>query len=188
MGATIGSTFHRAGEHRILQVDSPPVALSPVSGDKASKPLIWLSDAQMDKIERYFPLSHGMPRVDDRRVLSGILFVLTHGVRWRDAPKAYGPHKTIYNRFVRWSRLGAINRIFAALAYNDGRPDPAMIGLAQIKAHRTGAVLLKQGLFPDLTDAPNWCEQSAYTMFETSASQQILLPTEVMSEFDNVAR
>ena len=68
--------------------------------------LIWLTQAQMLRIEPYFPLSHGVPRVDDRRVISGIVFVLRNGLRWRDAPKAYGPHKTIYNRFVRWSRLG----------------------------------------------------------------------------------
>lgn len=59
--------------------------------------LMLLSDAQMRRIEPYFPLSHGVPRVDDRRVLSGIIFVLRNGLRWRDAPKEYGPHKTIYN-------------------------------------------------------------------------------------------
>ena len=59
--------------------------------------LIWLSATQMRRIEPYFPLSHGMPRVDDRRVISGIIFVIRNGLRWRDAPKDYGPHKTIYN-------------------------------------------------------------------------------------------
>ena len=78
--------------------------------------LLLLSDAQMRRIEPYFPLSHGSPRVDDRRVLSGILFVIRNGLRWRDAPSAYGPHKTIYNRFIRWSRLGVFNRILAELA------------------------------------------------------------------------
>jgi hypothetical protein len=66
--------------------------------------LIWLSEAQMRRIEPYFPLSHGVPRVDDRRVISGIVFVIRNGLRWRDAPKEYGPPKTIYNRFIRWSR------------------------------------------------------------------------------------
>ena len=65
-----------------------------------------LTPEQMRRIEPYFPLSHGVPRVDDRRVLSGILFVIRNGLRWRDAPADYGPHKTIYNRFIRWSRLG----------------------------------------------------------------------------------
>lgn len=60
---------------------------------------VWLlSGAQMRRIEPFFPLSHGVPRVDDRRVISGIIFVLKNGLRWRDAPPAYGPHKTIYNR------------------------------------------------------------------------------------------
>ena len=39
--------------------------------------LIWLSEAQMRRIEPYFSLSHGVSRVDDRRVLSGIIFVST---------------------------------------------------------------------------------------------------------------
>lgn len=77
----------------------------------------------MARIERFFPLAHGVPRVDDRRVLSGIVFVIRNGLRWRDAPKDYGPHKTFYNRFVRWSRLGVFDRIFVALARAAGEPD-----------------------------------------------------------------
>ena len=84
--------------------------------------LIWLSDAQMERIKPYFPLSHGVPRVDDRRVISEIIFVIRTGCRWRDAPSDYGPHKTIYNRFVRWSRLGVFNKIFAELASKGPRP------------------------------------------------------------------
>ena len=53
--------------------------------------LIWLSEAQMRRIEPHFPLSHGVPRVDDRRIISGIIFVIRNGLRWRDAPTAYGP-------------------------------------------------------------------------------------------------
>jgi len=85
--------------------------------------LLWLSDRQMARIEPFFPLAHGVPRVDDRRVLSGIVFVIRNGLRWRDAPQDYGPHKTLYNRFVRWSRLGVFDRIFAALAGAAGEPD-----------------------------------------------------------------
>jgi putative transposase len=84
--------------------------------------LIWLSEAQIRRIERYFPLSHGVPRVDDRRIVSGIIFVIRNGLRWCDAPAAYGPPK-IYNRFIRWSRLGVFNKIFAALAAKSGKPD-----------------------------------------------------------------
>jgi len=115
--------------------------------------LFWLSKAQMRRIEPYFPLSHGVVRVDDRRVISGIIFVIRNGLRWRDAPQAYGPHKTIYNRFVRWSRLGVFNRIFAALAGKGGQPDRLMIDATYLKAHRTAASLLKKGLFPDVSGA-----------------------------------
>jgi len=116
--------------------------------------LLWLSDAQMRRIEPYFPLSHGIARVDDRRVISGIVFVIRNGLRWRDAPADYGPHKTIYNRFIRWSRLGVFNKIFAALAAKGPKPERLMIDATHLKAHRTAASLLKKGLFPDVSDAP----------------------------------
>ena len=116
---------------------------------------LWLlSEAQMRQIEPYFPLSHGIPRVDDRRIVSGIIFVIRNGLRWRDAPPAYGPHKTIYNRFIRWSRLGVFNRIFAELAAKGGKPDRLMIDATHLKAHRTAASLLKKGLYPDVSGAP----------------------------------
>ena len=114
--------------------------------------LIWLSDAQMQRIQPYFPLSHGIARVDDRRVLSGIIFVIRNGLRWRDVPKDYGPHKTIYNRFIRWSRLGVFNKILAELAAKAGAPEQVMIDATHLKAHRTAASLLKKGLYPDVSD------------------------------------
>src|SRR3954467_12563032 len=109
--------------------------------------LFWLSQAQMRRIEPYFPLSHGVARVDDRRVISGIIFVIRNGLRWRDAPKDYGPAKTLYNRFIRWSRMGVFNQIFAGLAGKAGEPDRLMIDATHLKAHRTAASLLKKGLF-----------------------------------------
>ena len=117
--------------------------------------LIWLSEAQMRRIEGYFPLSHGVPRVDDRRIISGIIFViLGTACGWRDAPAEYGPPKTIYNRFIRWSRLGVFNKIFAALSARGGKPDQLMIDATHLKAHRTAASLLKKGLFPDASGGP----------------------------------
>ena|SRR5271154_1545538 len=112
--------------------------------------LFLLSEAQMRRIEGYFPLSHGIARVDDRRI---ILFVIKNGLRWRDAPPGYGPHKTIYNRFIRWSRLGVFNKIFAELARKGAKPERIMIDATHLKAHRTAASLLKKGLFPDVSDA-----------------------------------
>ena len=76
--------------------------------------LFLLSARQMARISPFFPLAHGVPRVDDRRVVSGIVYVIKHGLQWKDAPKGYGPHKTLYNRFIRWSRLKVFDRIFAA--------------------------------------------------------------------------
>ena len=116
--------------------------------------LLLLRNAQSRRIELFFPLSHGVPRVDDRRIVSGIIYVIKHGLMWRDAPKAYGPHKTIYNRFIRWSRLGVFNRIFAELAGKAGEPERIMIDATHLKAHRTAASLLKGGLFPDVSGAP----------------------------------
>jgi putative transposase len=116
--------------------------------------LFWLSERQLRRIQPFFPLSHGIPRVDDRRVVSGIIFVIRNGLRWRDAPEAYGPPKTLYNRFVRWSRLGVFDRIFASLARQGGRPERIMIDATHLKAHRTAASLLERGLFPATSDEP----------------------------------
>jgi transposase len=113
-----------------------------------------LTTAQMRRLSPHFPLSHGIARVDDRRVLSGIIYVIRHGLKWRDAPTAYGPHKTLYNRFVRWSRMGVFDRIFAALAAEGGPPERLMIDSTHLKAHRTAASLLKKGLLPAASGEP----------------------------------
>jgi transposase len=117
-------------------------------GDFAMSDLIWLTSEQVSRIEPHFPLSHGVPRVDDRRVLSGIIFVIRNGLRWRDAPKEYGPHKTLYNRFIRWSRLGVFDRIFSNLSAQKDVPETLMIDATHLKAHRTASSLLKKGMFP----------------------------------------
>jgi len=109
--------------------------------------LFWLSDRQFGRMRPYFPLSHGVPRTDDRRVISGIIHVIRNGLRWCDAPAEYGPHKTLYNRFVRWSRLGVFDRIFSGLAGKDGEPDILQIDSTHIKAHRTACSLAKKGMF-----------------------------------------
>ena len=114
----------------------------------------WLTDEQMKRIAPFFPRSHGRPRVDDRRVLSGIVHVLKHGGRWRDAPACYGPHKTLYNRFVRWSRMGVFDRIFAELVADAPSPDEVLIDSSHLKAHRTAASLLKGGAFPAASGEP----------------------------------
>ena len=115
--------------------------------------LFLLSKVQMARISLHFPLSHGVPRVDDRRVVSGIVYVIRNGLQWKDAPKTYGPHKTLYNRFIRWSLLGVFDRIFASLAGDGPKPERIMIDASHLKAHRTAASLLKKGMFPAASGA-----------------------------------
>lgn len=116
--------------------------------------LFLLSCAQLRRIEPFFPRSRGLPRVDDRRVISGIVYVIRNGLQWKDAPRRYGPHKTLYNRFVRWSRMGVFARIFAALAAEAGPPERLLLDTTHLKAHRTAASLLKKGLLRAASDAP----------------------------------
>jgi transposase len=115
--------------------------------------LFYLSSEQLERIKPFFPLSHGVSRVDDLRVLSGIIYVIKHGLQWKDAPREYGPYKTLYNRFVRWSRMGIFDNIFAELAKTAGNDGRLMIDATHLKAHRTAASLLKKRLFPAVSDA-----------------------------------
>jgi putative transposase len=71
--------------------------------------------------------------MDDRRVVSGIVHVIRNGLRWRGVPAVYGPHKTLYNRFVRWSRMGIFDRIFANLAAESGPPRVVLAPVAGAK-------------------------------------------------------
>ena len=79
--------------------------------------------------------------------------MIRNGLQWKDAPKAYGPHKTLYNRVIRWSGLGVFDRIFAGLAGEGPKPERIMIDSTHLKAHRTAARLLKKGLFPVVSGA-----------------------------------
>ena len=109
--------------------------------------LFWPTEAQVKRMSPHFPRSRGIARVDDLKVLSGILHVIRNGLRWRDAPPEYGPHKTLYNRFVRWTRAGVFSDIFGDLAGQAGEPDLLMIDSTHLKAHRTAASLLvKKGV------------------------------------------
>jgi len=92
------------------------------------------------------PKSHGKPRVDDRRVLSGIIFINRNGLRWCDAPREYGPPKTLYNRWKRWGDMGIFARIMEGLASEGGEEKVVMIGATYLKAHRTASSLrVKKG-------------------------------------------
>jgi len=97
----------------------------------------WLNDTQFRKLQPHLPKdTRGKPRVDDRRVISGIVHVLKSGGRWADAPEVYGPRKTLYNRFVRWAEKGVWTRIFRTLAQAGGPPAHLLIDSSAVKAHR----------------------------------------------------
>lgn len=100
--------------------------------------LLWLSDEAWAAIEPHLPKNQpGARRVDDRRVISGILYVLKVGCRWRDVPEAYGPAKTVYNRYHRWSRRRIWQRMFEKMAAAGPMPAELSIDSTHIKAHRS---------------------------------------------------
>src|SRR5260370_392102 len=99
--------------------------------------LFWLNDEQWRRIEPHLPTDvRGKDRVDDRRVISGILHVLKSGCRWCDCPPQYGPPTTIYDRFVRWARRGVLGDLFRALADRGRSSDTQMIDSTHLQAQR----------------------------------------------------
>jgi transposase len=105
-----------------------------------SRNLFWLTDEQWAKIAPLLPTDvRDKARVDDRRVISGILDVLKSGCRWCDCPADYGPTTTIYNRFVRWAKRGVWERMFQELSRRGRSTETQMIDSTHVKAHRAAA-------------------------------------------------
>ena len=121
--------------------------------------LYWLTAAQVERLKPFFPKPRGKPRVDDRKVLSGIIFIQRNGLMWKHAPAAYGPPKTLYNRWKRWSRMGVFATIMTELAAQAQQTETVMIDVepvvrhwfenhwrGHLKAHRTASSLaVKKG-------------------------------------------
>ena len=98
----------------------------------------WLSDRAWAAVEPLLPQNQpGARRVDDRRVISGIVQVLKSGCRWKDCPAVYGPPTTVYNRFNRWSRRGIWGRVFTELVALAEAPDELSIDSTAVRAHRS---------------------------------------------------
>ena len=75
------------------------------------------------------------------------MFVNRNGLRWRDAPSAYGPHKMLYNRWKRWGERRVFVRMMEGLAAADAEPKTVMIDATSLKAHRTASSLrVKRGI------------------------------------------
>jgi transposase len=102
--------------------------------------LFWLSNEAWAAIDPHLPRGKpGKPRVDDRRIISGILQVLKTRCRWRDVPAEYGPATTIYNRYNRWSRRGLWQRLFEQIAASGDVPHELSLDSSHVKAHRSAA-------------------------------------------------
>ncbi len=116
----------------------------------------WLSNAQSARLQPLLPNKvRGVPRVDDRKVISGIIHVIRYGLMWRDAPACYGPHKTPLQplRALEQGR-GVRPYLPETLASESTKTETVMIDSTHIKAHRTAASLLKKGLFRVRSGAP----------------------------------
>ena len=104
-----------------------------------------LSDKEWAVIEPLLPNKpRGVPRVDDRRVLNGIFWVLRTGAPWDDLPARYGPRNTIYNRFNRWRKAGVWARILESLQ-EDIEDALYMIDSSVVRVHQHGTGARKKG-------------------------------------------
>jgi transposase len=112
-----------------------------------------LTDFEWKAIEPFLPNKpRGVPRVDDRRVLNGIFWVLRSGARWADLPERYGPPTTIYNRFNRWRKAGVWDGLMDAITRaHDGNVQ--MIDTSIVRVHQQGATA-KRGVEIDVWVAP----------------------------------
>ena len=100
-----------------------------------------LTDVEWLVIEPLLPRKwRGVKRVDDRRVLNGLFWVLRSGAPWRDLPERYGPYTTVYNRFNRWRKAGLWDRLMDEItkAY-DGRVQMIDSSIVRVHQHAAGA-------------------------------------------------
>ena len=121
-----------------------------------------LSDSEWATIKPLLPnKSRGVRRVNDRRVLNGIFWVLRSGAPWRDLPVCYGPRTTCYNRFVRWRRAGVWDRIMDSLAAAHNAA-VQMIDTSIVRVHQHAACICQKqkpidGSFTRWIDQQNSC-------------------------------
>src|SRR3974377_97220 len=97
-----------------------------------------LSDEEWVLLEPLLPKSRKSARVDDRKIVNAIFYVLRTGMPWRDLPARYGPYTTAYNRFNRWSRRGIWKLVFDQLA-SKSRDSLSLVDSTVVKAHRAAS-------------------------------------------------
>ncbi len=101
----------------------------------------------MERLKPFCPKSHGKPRVDERRLLSVIIFIIRNGLRWCNIPAGYGPHKKLYNRWKRRSDKGIFAQMTAGLSAEHSEEKNAMSDPIYLKAHSTAISLgVKKGV------------------------------------------
>jgi transposase len=131
-------------------------------------------------LEQHLPHGKpGKPRVDDRRVISGILHVLKVGCRWRDVPPEYGPAKTVYNCYHRWSQRRIWQRMFETMAASGPVPEELSIDSTHVKAHRSaqglkGAKIGDNGKKPFVSREAE--ERAKYIVWPMIAADRSLSP------------
>jgi transposase len=100
-----------------------------------------LTDCERSAIRPFLPnKARGVPRVNDRRVLNGIFWILRPGAPWHDLPESFGPYTTCYNRFVHWERAGVWDQIMDALAETHDTT-VQMIDTSIVRVHQHGACI-----------------------------------------------
>lgn len=104
-----------------------------------------ISKRQFNKIRRLFPARKQANRLDDRKVISAIIFVIRYGIPWRQIPDFYGKWASIYSRFNRWSKAGIIQKMFDAFAHKLPKRCNAMIDSTFSKAQRTASSMRSDG-------------------------------------------
>lgn len=103
-----------------------------------------LSDSQMMEISPLFPLTRGVSRIDDRKIVSGIIYVLQNGIQWKDVPEYYGVCNTIYNRFIRWCQMGIFEKVILKLNEMPNNCDKVIISENHIRNNKTASRFLRK--------------------------------------------
>ena len=93
-----------------------------------------------------------------RAYSAGLIFINRNGLRWRDEPKEYAPHKTLYNRWKRWSESGIVAQMMIGLTAEHGEEMTDMGGVTHVTAHRTATSIgVKKGAW-----TPDWTHQGRH--------------------------
>ena len=127
-----------------------------------------LEDREWEQIRDLLPSGggRGRPWKDHRETLNGMLWILRTGAPWRDLPERYGPWKTVYERFRRWSREGLWDKILQRLQMRldkQGRSawDLWCVDGSSIRAHRSAAGGRKKGALLENPTITRWVAQEA---------------------------